>query len=163
MQINDAHIAKGELCILRNGNEIMFGSPMQQQKPDEDYQFIYWQPCAKGADQHRRQVWHGTRAQAQHVFATVMKAMARNMGKWWAVKTICMQKLYPSNNNNSNENDGSGTSPSRHNSCRSPTTSMKNLEREVNILEKLNRPNICCLHETFPPNEGGNGYCEFFL
>jgi hypothetical protein len=97
------------------------------------------------------------------MFTMVMKVMAHNVGEWWAVKTICMQKLCPSNNNNSNENDGSGTSPSRYNGCRSPTTSIKNLEREVNILEKLNCPNICCLHKMFPPNEGGNSYCEFFL
>jgi hypothetical protein len=97
------------------------------------------------------------------MFVTVIKVMAHNVGEWWAIKTIRMQKLCPSNNNNSNKNDGSGTGPSRRNGCRSPTTSMKNLEREVNILVKLNHPNICCLHEMFPPNKGGNGYCEFFL
>jgi hypothetical protein len=39
-------------------------------------------------------------------FATVMKAMARTTGGWWAVKIIHTQKLHPSNNNN--EYDGSG-------------------------------------------------------
>jgi len=41
-QINNAHIAKGDLCILHNRDKIAFSSPMQQLKLDKDYWFIYW-------------------------------------------------------------------------------------------------------------------------
>jgi hypothetical protein len=33
---------------------------------------------------------------------TVMKAMVRSMGEWWAFKIIHMQKLHLSDNNNEN-------------------------------------------------------------
>jgi serine/threonine/tyrosine protein kinase RAD53 len=79
-------------------------------------------------------------------FATVMKAMARITGCWWAVKIIHTQKLHPSNNNN--EYDSSG----RNGHC-SPTTPMTNPEREINILEKLDHPNIFPLCDDFPLNK----------
>jgi serine/threonine protein kinase len=134
----------------------------ETQNPLENYRFIYRHLAPKELtriDAHydmAQELGRGT-------FATVMKPMARNTGEWWAVKIIHTQKLHPSNNNNNNENDASGAGPSARNGRRSPTTSMKNLEREINILEKLNHPNICRLRETFPPNEGGNDYCEFIF
>jgi ser/thr/tyr protein kinase RAD53 len=162
MQINNMCVAKGELCILCNGNEIAFGSPMQQQTLEEDYWFIYWHLVPKeltGIDA-KYDIAHKL---SRGTFATAMKAIAHNTGEWWAIKIIHTQKLHPSNNNNNNENNGSGAGPSGHNGHRSPTTSMKNLKREINILEKLNHPNICRRYEAFPPNEGGNDYCEIFF
>jgi serine/threonine/tyrosine protein kinase RAD53 len=37
------------------------------------------------------------------------------------------------------------------------------LEQEINVLEKLNHPNVCRLCETFPQNKGGHGCCEIMF
>src|SRR6266851_4228235 len=104
-QINNARVAKGESCILRDGNEIAFGSPMQQQKLDEDYRFIYRHLVPKELTSIDAK-YDMAHELGRGTFATVMKAIARNTGEWWAVKIIHMQMLRPSNSNNNNENDG---------------------------------------------------------
>jgi serine/threonine/tyrosine protein kinase RAD53 len=76
----------------RDGNEIAFGLPMQQQNTLEDYQFIYRHLAPKeltGMDAQydmAHELGRGT-------FATVMKVMARNTGEWWAIKIIHTQKV----------------------------------------------------------------------
>ena len=65
-------------------------------------------------------------------FATVMKAISRTTGQWFAVKMIHKDKIQ-----RANENNGSNNSPT------------SNLSREISILEKLQHPNICSLKEVF--------------
>jgi hypothetical protein len=72
-------VARGESWILRDGNEIAFGSPMQQQNPLEDYRFIYRRLAAKeltGIDAHYDTVQELGRA----TFVTVMKATRASRG-----------------------------------------------------------------------------------
>lgn len=151
-QINGVRVVKGQSCILRDGNEIAFGSPMQQQIPLEDYRYIYRHLAPvelTGIHAHydmAHELGRGT-------FATVMKAMARNTGEWWAVKIIHAQKLRGSNNNEHGDEHGNG----------SHSNQLASLAREVSILETLDHPNICRLRETFVPEEGGNDFCKFFL
>jgi hypothetical protein len=151
-QINGVRVDKGQSRILRDGNEIAFGSPMQQQNPAEDYRFIYRHLAPvelTGIHAHydmAHELGRGT-------FATVMKAMARDTGEWWAVKIIHAQKL---RGNNNNEHGGEQNNQSNSNQ-------LANLAREVGILETLNHPNICRLRETFVPEQGGHDFCENFI
>ena len=154
-QINGARILKGQSRILRDGNEIAFGSPMQQQNPLEDYRYIYRHLAPSeltGIHAHYdmgHELGRGT-------FATVMKAINRTSGDWWAVKIIHSQKLRGANanNNNNDNNNAAAAANSGH---------LQNLGREISILEKLNHPNICRLRETFVPEDGGHDFCELFL
>jgi len=157
-QINGARISKGQSRILRDGNEIAFGSPMQQQNSLEDYRYIYRHLAPfelTGIHAHydmAHELGRGT-------FATVMKAMSRTTAEWWAVKIIHSQKLRGANaaainnNDNNNNNNAAGRQNSGH---------LQNLGREISILEKLNHPNICRLRETFVPEDGGHDFCEFY-
>ncbi len=155
-QINGARILKGHSRILRDGNEIAFGSPMQQQNALEDYRYIYRHLAPyelTGIHAHydmAHELGRGT-------FATVMKAMSRTTSEWWAVKIIHSQKLRGANANNNNDNNNNNAA-ARHNSGH-----LQNLGREISILEKLNHPNICRLRETFVPEDGGHDFCELIL
>jgi serine/threonine/tyrosine protein kinase RAD53 len=154
-QINGARILKGQSRILRDGNEIAFGSPAQQQNALEDYRYIYRHLAPyelTGIHAHydmANELGRGT-------FATVMKAMSRTTSEWWAVKIIHSQKLRGANANNNDNNNNNNAA--RHNSGH-----LQNLGREISILEKLNHPNICRLKETFVPEDGGHDFCELIL
>lgn len=69
-------------------------------------------------------------------FATVMKALHKEDGKWYAVKMIQANKLR------------SGLSNATLNGINSDDKS-NNFAREINILERLTHPNICQLKEVF--------------
>jgi ser/thr/tyr protein kinase RAD53 len=135
---------------LRDGNEIAFGSPVQQPNALEDYRYIYRHLAPyelTGIHAHydmANELGRGT-------FATVMKAMSRATSDWWAVKIIHSQKLRGANANNNDNNNAAARQNSNH---------LQNLGREISILEKLNHPNICRLRETFVPEDGGHDFCE---
>ena len=70
-------------------------------------------------------------------FATVMKALHRGTGEWYAIKILQKNKLRtPTANTNALADFP-----------RSSTATA--FEREINILEKLQHSNICCLKEVF--------------
>ena len=69
-------------------------------------------------------------------FATVMKALHKEEGKWYAVKMIQANKLRR------------GLSTASVNGAQSNDKS-NNFAREINILEKLQHPNVCQLKEVF--------------
>lgn len=155
--VNGARILKGQSRILRDGNEIAFGSPAQQPDSIEDYRYIYRHLAPyelTGIHAHydmAHELGRGT-------FATVMKAMSRTSAEWWAVKIIHSQKLRGTNNaaaNNNNNENNNNNNAAAHNSGH-----LQSLGREISILEKLNHPNICRLRETFVPEDGGN---DFYL
>jgi serine/threonine/tyrosine protein kinase RAD53 len=156
-QVNGARILKGQSRILRDGNEIAFGSPAQQPDSIEDYRYIYRHLAPyelTGIHAHydmAHELGRGT-------FATVMKAMSRTSAEWWAVKIIHSQKLRGTNNaaaNNNNNENNNNNNAAAHNSGH-----LQSLGREISILEKLNHPNICRLRETFVPEDGGNDFCK---
>lgn len=72
-------------------------------------------------------------------FATVMKAMSKETGQWYAVKMILMNHVKAAAS--IVQTDGSGTK-----SKPDPATA---LHKEVKILERLKHPNICQLKEVF--------------
>jgi serine/threonine/tyrosine protein kinase RAD53 len=149
-------VIRGQSRILRDGNEIALGSPMQQQNSLEDYRYIY-RHLAPFELTGIHAYYDMAHELGRGTFATVMKAMSRTTGEWWAVKIIHSQKLRGTNtaaaaNNNNNNN------AARHNSGH-----LQNLAREISILETLNHPNICRLRETFVPEDGGHDFCELVL
>ena len=150
-QINGVRINKGQSAILRDGNEIAFGSPMQQQNPVDDYRFIY-RHLAPVELTGVHAFYDMAHELGRGTFVTAMKAMSRRTGEWWAVRIIHTQKLRPSNNNN-NINDNPGGDNNNNN--RKDSANLAGLPREVSILEQLNHPNICRL-------VGGNDLCELF-
>ena len=155
-QINGARLYKGQSRILRDGNEIAFGSPAQQNAL-EDYRYIYRHLAPielTGIHAHydmANELGRGT-------FATVMRAMSRTTSDWWAVKIIHSQKLRGANANNNNNNNDNNNNAAAHNSGH-----LQNLGREISILEKLDHPNICRLRETFVPEDGGHDFCKLNL
>jgi len=72
-------------------------------------------------------------------FATVMRALCRETGEWWAVKIIHGSRV------------------------RSPQAKQKMtaFTREITILETLNHPNICRLKEVFAEDEAAD-ICEIY-
>jgi len=146
-QINGTRVQKGQSRILRDGNEIAFGSPMPQQNPLEDYRYIYRHLAPlelTGVHAH----YDMAHELGKGSFATVMKAMARETGEWWAVKIIHGNKVR-GGNNNQNQNGGGN----QH---------LQSFAREIGILETLDHPNICRLRETFVPEEG-HDFCTFAM
>ncbi|KAH9972479.1 kinase-like domain-containing protein [Lactifluus volemus] len=163
--INGARVPKGQSRILRDGNEIAFGSPVPQQNSVEDYRYIYRHLASHeltGIHAHydmAHELGRGT-------FATVMKAMSRETGEWFAVKIIHGNKVRPTTSPTSAaaaaaaaNGDGNdvvvrgGSNNNNHHQLQS-------FGREISILETLDHPNICRLRETFEPEGREN---DFYL
>jgi len=156
-QINGSRVIRGQSRILRDGNEIAFGSPVQQQNAQEDYRYIYRHlaPLELTGIHAYYDMAHEL---GRGTFATVMKAMARTTGEWWAVKIIHSQKLRGANATNHANNNNNSNAAVRNNSGQ-----LQNLAREISILETLDHANICRLRETFVPDDGSNDFCTFPL
>jgi serine/threonine/tyrosine protein kinase RAD53 len=154
-------INRGQSAILRDGNEIAFGSPKQEQSSPDDYRFIYRHLAAMDLTgvhalyDMKHELGRGT-------FTTVMKAISRTTGEWWAIKIIHTRKLRATNNgSNDNNNDNNGGENNDNNS--KDSAHFASLAREVSILEELNHPNICRLREKFVPDARGNDFCKCFF
>ncbi|KAH6913842.1 CAMK/RAD53 protein kinase [Coprinopsis sp. MPI-PUGE-AT-0042] len=130
--INGHKIGKGNTRILRDGNEIAFGTPFaQNDNPMEDYRFIY-RHTAVGPPTTGLYAYYDLSSElGKGSFATVMKAMNRATGVWYAVKMI-KDKRTPQQQL---EQPGGIRSAA--------------VVREISIMEKLKHPNICELKEVF--------------
>ncbi|KAI1787438.1 Pkinase-domain-containing protein [Ganoderma leucocontextum] len=137
--INGEKIGKNKVKILRDGNEIAFGTALSQHHVNgglEDYRFIYRHmacgPATRGLHKHydvQHELGKGS-------FATVMKALHRAEDKWYAVKMIHASHL----RRNLNSLSESETKPEDKKGT---------LAREISILERLQHRNICQLKEVF--------------
>ena len=149
IQINGDRIGKGRYAVLKEGNEIAFGTPQPQLGNGEDYRkfplvpsflahandligYVYRHlaagPPTKGLYKHYallEELGKGS-------FATVMKAMCKSDGRYYAVKIIQSNKLRAPDH----------VGPSRI----SPANAFA---REISILEQLQHPNICHMKEVF--------------
>ncbi|KZV72852.1 Pkinase-domain-containing protein [Peniophora sp. CONT] len=123
--INGVRLEKGHSQVLRDGNEIAFGAPHAAKESDDDYRFIFrlfTGQAATGLNAHydlAYELGHGS-------FATVMKALHRASGEWFAVKIIHGSKIR-------------GGDDAR----------LQSFMREISILESLDHENICSLKERF--------------
>ncbi|CCL98200.1 uncharacterized protein FIBRA_00194 [Fibroporia radiculosa] len=128
--INSNKIGKGRTMLLYDGNEISFGPPHYRNADGslEDFRFVY-KHMATGetlTGLHAAYQMHYELGKGS--FATVMKAMHRESGQWYAVKVLQYNKLR---------------------SVQERGNAQNAVMREINILEKLEHPNICHMKEVF--------------
>ncbi|KAI0058110.1 kinase-like protein [Artomyces pyxidatus] len=127
--INGTRVEKNNYAILRDGNEIAFGSPSPNSKREEDFRFIYRHLAGPTHVDPVHEKYELASELGKGSFATVMRAVEKQTGEWWAVKIIHGSKV-------------------RGNDAQQKITAFA---REISILESLHHPNICRLRETFMP------------
>ncbi|KAI0355786.1 Pkinase-domain-containing protein [Trametes cingulata] len=136
--INGEKIGKGHFKVLRDGNEIAFGTCVPQPANGglEDYRFVYRHMASGPPSRGLHKFYDLMHELGKGSFATVMKALHKEEGKWYAVKMIQANKLRK------------GLSNATLNGVQTNDKST-NFAREINILERLQHPNICQLKEVF--------------
>ncbi|KAI0630061.1 kinase-like domain-containing protein [Trametes polyzona] len=136
--INGEKIGKNHCKVLRDGNEIAFGTCVPQPANGglEDYRFVYRHMASGPPSRGLYRYYDLLHELGKGSFATVMKALHKEEGKWYAVKMIQANKLRR------------GLSHASLNGEQSEDKS-SNFAREINILERLQHPNICQLKEVF--------------
>ncbi|KAH9892439.1 kinase-like domain-containing protein [Cubamyces lactineus] len=136
--INGEKIGKGHFKVLRDGNEIAFGTCVPQPANGglEDYRFVYRHLASGPPSRGLYRYYDLLHELGKGSFATVMKALHKEEGKWYAVKMIQANKLRK------------GLSNATLNGVQTNDKS-NNFAREINILERLQHPNICQLKEVF--------------
>ncbi|KIJ68026.1 hypothetical protein HYDPIDRAFT_165764 [Hydnomerulius pinastri MD-312] len=136
--INGVRIGKGSSAILKEGNEIAFGTPQPQPGSLEDYRFIY-RHTAGGPPQGGVHAFYDISHElGKGSFATVMKAISRATGQWFAIKMIQENKVRRAGATE-NKSNGEGAEKEKDGA----------FMREIAILETLDHPNICKLKEVF--------------
>ncbi|KAA1472825.1 kinase-like protein [Dentipellis sp. KUC8613] len=126
--INGQKIPKGVPRTIRDGNEIAFGTLHVSDRPEEDYRYIYRHLAGEQAVDGIHAKYELVEHLGSGSFASVMRALSLQTGRWYAVKIIHFSKLQKSSN-------------------------MTALGREISILETLAHPNICKLYEVFREND----------
>ncbi|KAH8825103.1 kinase-like domain-containing protein [Flagelloscypha sp. PMI_526] len=146
--INGERISKHSHYVLRDGSEIGFGTTsVQCAIPKDDFRFIYRFTAASAKAITVHKFYELANELGKGTFATVMKAVKRATGEPVAIKMIHKQlrkKLQ-------REGDSTigGSSPDD-----SDPTSVA-FRREIEVMEKMDHPNICGLRETFWDDGGG--------
>lgn len=132
--INGVKIGKNQTRILREGQEIAFGTTVPQPANGglEDYRFVYRHTAAGPPTTGLYAHYDLSTELGKGSFATVMKAISRATGKWYAVKMI---------------HDKSVRSPGEQQ--HGPNSRKAAFAREISIMENLKHPNICELKEVF--------------
>lgn len=137
--INSIKIGKDKTAVLKEGNEIAFGSPIPQPGDVEDYRFIYRHTAAGPPQGGLHAQYDISHEIGKGSFATVMKAVSRATGQWYAIKVIQDHKVKRATANN-NETA---------------------FAREISILERLHHRNICQMKEAFFEDNSINLVLEF--
>ncbi|KAH7928923.1 kinase-like protein [Leucogyrophana mollusca] len=146
--INGTKIGKDKTGILKEGNEIAFGSPQSQPGSMEDYRFIYRHTAAGPPVGGLHAHYDISHELGKGSFATVMKAISRATGQWFAIKMIQENKVKRAAANAGEANASNAQKATA-------------FAREISILEKLNHPNICQLKEVFFEDANINLVLEF--
>ncbi|KAH7888959.1 kinase-like domain-containing protein [Phlebopus sp. FC_14] len=147
--INGVRIGKDKTAIVKDGNEIAFGSPLPQPGSLEDYRFIYRHRAGGPPKKGVHAFYDISHELGKGSFATVMKAISRATGQWFAIKMIQESKIrrQPDNKTKDGEKDEKEKETS--------------LVREISILEGLDHPNICKLKEVFRDGDNIDLVLEF--
>ncbi|KAI0744311.1 Pkinase-domain-containing protein [Daedaleopsis nitida] len=139
--INGEKIGKGKCKVLRDGNELAFGTcfPQPHNGGLEDYRFVFRHTACGPPGRGLHKYYDLQHELGKGSFATVMKALHKEEGKWYAVKMIQAHKLRR------------GLSHASVNGAQQQPSNDKgnNFAREINILERLQHKNICQLKEVF--------------
>ncbi|KAJ8518308.1 hypothetical protein ONZ45_g4597 [Pleurotus djamor] len=139
--INGQKIGRGNTKILREGNELAFGTstPQPHNKGIEDYRFVYRHLAAGPPVDGLYKYYDLSIELGKGSFATVMKAVHLATGEWVAIKMIQDKK------SSANGTHGGSDSNTKKNA----------FFREISIMEKLKHPNICELREVFIQKDNG--------
>ncbi|KAG7442582.1 Pkinase-domain-containing protein [Guyanagaster necrorhizus] len=133
--VNGVKLGMNKLCILKDGDEIAFGTTMPQD--EEDYRFIFHthKTCLDEYDRGELYEHYELAHQiGEGSFGTVNKGMSLATGEFVAVKIIKLPKTIG----------------------KSRKTMRVNMAREVNIMSNLNHPNICALKDVFHHESDGS-------
>ncbi|KAG6331844.1 hypothetical protein ID866_7247 [Astraeus odoratus] len=139
--INGVRIGKDKTAILKEGNEIAFGTPQPQPGSLEDYRFIYRHTAAGPPKKGIHAYYDISHELGKGSFATVMKAISRSTGQWYAIKMIQESRIRRAGAQEHSRNTDKDQKDSA-------------FIREISILETLDHVNICKLKEVF--REGDN-------
>ncbi|KAK7448870.1 hypothetical protein VKT23_013601 [Stygiomarasmius scandens] len=132
--VNGHKVGKGNTRILREGNEVAFGT-LQSAKADEDYRFIF-RHLGSGIPTEGLYAQYDISSElGKGSFATVLKAICRQTGEWVAIKMI--QESRRTGRDPTSEGDGARN------------TQKTNIAREIDIMKSLEHPNICKLKDVF--------------
>ncbi|KAI0665870.1 kinase-like domain-containing protein [Trametes maxima] len=136
--VNGKKIRPGQSVLLRDGNEIAFGSmkPQPAEGGVHDYRFMYRHVAYTSPNRGVHSIYDIQHELGKGSFAPVMKALHREEGRWYAIKIIQGEKL------------PKGWYKGIVNGCPTDEESRK-LIREISILERLQHRNICQLKEVF--------------
>ena len=145
---------KQKSAILRDGNEIAFGSPMQQQTPLDDYRFIY-RHLAPVELTGVHTFYNMAHELGRGTFATVMKAMSMN-GRPSRSST---HRSSASNNNN-NENNGG---ENNNNNRKDRPTSRASRERSASWRNSTTQISVASARHSFLTWEVTISVSFFFL
>ncbi|KAK0225315.1 kinase-like domain-containing protein [Armillaria fumosa] len=132
--INGELVGKGNKRLLRDGNQIAFGSPIAQ--GSEDYRFTSRTHTTDLREYDRGEMYR--HYEIAHVlgsggYGTVSKGMCLATGEWVAIKVISPKSFW------------SGFVDMR-----------VNMAREVSIMSNLSHPNICELKDAFHHEHDGS-------
>ncbi|KAL0572772.1 hypothetical protein V5O48_009185 [Marasmius crinis-equi] len=126
--INGHRIEKGAYRILKQGNEISFGSKSSE-TPAEDYRYIFYHLAAGSPKTGLYAHYDLGPELGRGSFAIVYRAISKATGQWYAVKII-QESRRTGREDASNSNN-------------------INLQREISIMSQLKHPNICELKDVF--------------
>ena len=159
-QINGRKIRKGESALLQDWNQISFGPLVDDpdERPKDDYRtplrprfpvllraheyslpgfvFRHMASTQRGSDEGLYEMYDVQFVLGRGAYATVVKALHRKEGTWYAVKMFSGDKLRRILDNTVSRGHDRGETTSH-------------LQKEVQILERLEHPNICKLKEAF--------------
>ncbi|KAL1941947.1 hypothetical protein VTO73DRAFT_6477 [Trametes versicolor] len=138
--INGGRIPTGTSHILRDGNEIAFGSRklLDLEVEAHDYRFIFRHTPFNTSAEGVHKSYDMLHELGKGAFATVMKALNRAEGQWYAVKIVHVRKLKLRDGWEKALEGGLPTDPNA-----------RKMMREIKILEKLEHRNVCQLKEVF--------------
>ncbi|KJA22248.1 hypothetical protein HYPSUDRAFT_54980 [Hypholoma sublateritium FD-334 SS-4] len=122
-------IGKGKACILRDGQEVSFGSLFVglDEDMEDDFRFVYrrvvYIPPPKGMLIDYDVSW----PLGEGAMGTVLSVMHRTSGEWRAAKRIKLSKTRP----------------------RRGLSALAIAKREVTVMKQLKHPNICKMYESY--------------
>ncbi|KAI0328355.1 Pkinase-domain-containing protein [Cubamyces sp. BRFM 1775] len=130
---------KDVACILRDGNELGLGisQPRAAEGGIHDYRYIYRHMAYTVPSEGVHKFYDMQHSLGKGTFATVMKALHREEGKWYAIKIISTSKLR-----------GDWAKIAVLDGA-PKTEEAKSKLQEITILERLKHKNICQLKEVY--------------
>lgn len=132
--VNGDRIGKHQKRLLRQGDEISFGTVLPQVASAlDDYRFLFRLVAGGGPQEGMYAEYDLISELGKGSFATVMKALERQTGETRAIKMIHHRAA-----GNSHDEE----------------TRTKQLAREIEIMGSLRHPNICALHKVFHEKNG---------